>query len=89
MDKAGAYAIQHRGFRPVVNLEGCYANVMGLPLCHLAVTLSRYGIAPPVDVPDVCQHGLNIECPIFTAVFQGASWSCDGNGEKTPAGESE
>jgi septum formation protein len=31
-DKAGAYAIQHDGFRPVERIAGCYCNVMGLPL---------------------------------------------------------
>lgn len=32
MDKAGAYAIQHPVFRPVERIEGCYCNVVGLPL---------------------------------------------------------
>ncbi len=32
LDKAGAYAIQHRGFRPVQRLEGSETNVIGLPL---------------------------------------------------------
>jgi len=36
MDKAGAYAIQHPQFQPVLALQDCYAGVMGLPLCHLA-----------------------------------------------------
>ncbi len=40
MDKAGAYAIQHAGFHPVEKMEGCYANVMGLPLCHLTRQLN-------------------------------------------------
>ena len=30
-DKAGSYAIQHAGFRPVTRLDGCYLNVVGLP----------------------------------------------------------
>jgi septum formation protein len=33
MDKAGAYAIQHPDFQPVHSMQGCYAGVMGLPLC--------------------------------------------------------
>lgn len=32
LDKAGAYAIQHAGFRPVERLEGSETNVIGLPL---------------------------------------------------------
>ena len=32
MDKAGAYAIQGIASRWVTHLEGCYFNVMGLPV---------------------------------------------------------
>jgi septum formation protein len=32
MDKAGAYAIQGRAARWIPCIEGCYFNVMGLPL---------------------------------------------------------
>ena len=31
-DKAGGYAIQDPEFKPVESYEGCYCNVMGLPL---------------------------------------------------------
>jgi septum formation protein len=31
-DKAGAYGVQDAAFRPVQRYEGCYCNVMGLPL---------------------------------------------------------
>jgi MAF protein len=43
MDKAGAYAIQHRALSPVQRINGCYANVMGLPLCDLYCMLSHAG----------------------------------------------
>lgn len=32
MDKAGAYAVQGQGARLVTRVEGCYFNVMGLPV---------------------------------------------------------
>ena len=32
MDKAGAYAIQGLASRFVERIEGCYFNVMGLPV---------------------------------------------------------
>jgi len=32
LDKAGAYAVQGRAARFVTRIEGCYFNVMGLPL---------------------------------------------------------
>ena len=45
LDKAGAYAIQGLGAIFVEKLEGDYFNVIGLPLCALAVALARFGIS--------------------------------------------
>ncbi len=44
MDKAGAYAIQHPGFAPVAELDGCFTGVMGLPLGDLCDLLAEFGI---------------------------------------------
>ena len=52
-DKAGAYAIQHDGFHPVENFSHCFANVMGLPLCHVTRALRQLGVTVPNDVPTV------------------------------------
>lgn len=46
LDKAGAYAIQHAQFQPVESLRGCYANVVGLPLCLVSRLLKESGIQP-------------------------------------------
>jgi len=62
LDKAGAYAIQHQSFSPVERIEGCYASVMGLPLCHLARALAQLGLTLPVDVPQVCQGFTGYRC---------------------------
>lgn len=40
MDKAGAYGIQDREFRPVRRIGGCYTNVVGLPLCEVSRALA-------------------------------------------------
>jgi septum formation protein len=69
LDKAGGYAIQHPGFHPVTALEGCYASVMGLPLCHLARSMRHFSLTPPVDVPDVCQAALGYDCPVYPAIL--------------------
>ncbi len=45
-DKAGGYAIQDAVFGPVERLEGCYLNVVGLPLCAVSAGLMALG-APP------------------------------------------
>jgi septum formation protein len=42
-DKAGAYAIQGRAGRYIPRVEGCYFNVVGLPLARLHVLLSDLG----------------------------------------------
>jgi septum formation protein len=39
MDKAGAYAIQGRAARWIPRVEGCYFNVVGLPLALVASML--------------------------------------------------
>lgn len=63
MDKAGAYAIQHEGFHPVEALNGCFASVMGLPLCLLSQGLMEFGLNPPEELQDRCQAELNYACP--------------------------
>ena len=42
-DKAGAYGIQGLGGRFVWRIEGCYFNVMGLPISRLWSLLRRFG----------------------------------------------
>jgi septum formation protein len=42
-DKAGGYAIQGRAGRFVPRIEGCYFNVVGLPLARLARELRDLG----------------------------------------------
>ena len=44
MDKAGAYAIQGRAARWIPRIEGCYFNVVGLPLALVANLLKSRGM---------------------------------------------
>jgi septum formation protein len=71
MDKAGAYAIQHPQFQPVESMQGCYASVMGLPMCHVVRALSKMDVSPAADVPLACQSLLNYECPVSSAILRG------------------
>ncbi|MCL4442379.1 MAG: Maf family protein [Firmicutes bacterium] len=54
LGKAGAYAIQGLGSVFVKGIEGCYSNVVGLPLAKLARALKKFG----VDVLDRPLAGL-------------------------------
>ena len=69
LDKAGAYAIQHTGFHPVEQINGCYANVMGLPVCSLAGLLLQFGIQPVSPIVAACRASLGINCQIEETVF--------------------
>jgi len=47
MDKAGAYAIQGLGKKYIRKIEGCYFNVVGLPLPALIESLKEFNIQIP------------------------------------------
>ncbi|MBN1267029.1 MAG: septum formation protein Maf [Anaerolineales bacterium] len=73
LDKAGAYGIQDRDFAPVEidKMNGCFANVMGLPLCHLVVQLRRLGILTSTDIPAACQRYNEYHCPVYASILGG------------------
>ena len=61
MDKAGAYGIQNPAFQPTARIDGCYLNVVGLPLCVLVELLADFGVYPSAAI----QRQVNREsaCP--------------------------
>lgn len=72
LDKAGAYAIQHPEFRPVTDLSGCSANVMGLPMCYVIRIMQKINIQPNTDVFASCEIFLEYRrCPVSEAIQGG------------------
>ncbi len=72
LDKAGAYAIQHPGFQPVDREQfgDCFANVMGLPLCHLLRRLRRLDFESLTNLPAECQRFIPYECPVSEMILK-------------------
>jgi len=71
LDKAGAYAIQHPQFQPVANLTGCYASVMGLPVCHVILLMRKMNIQPDIDFFKNCAIFLEYQCPVSRDILSG------------------
>jgi septum formation protein len=70
LDKAGAYAIQHTGFHPVERLGGCYASVMGLPLCHVLRLFDRAGLPVVINMVGHCREEFNYDCPVANQIYK-------------------
>lgn len=68
-DKAGAYAIQDTQFHPVVRVEGCYLNVVGLPVCTLLRLMHHLGIYPSID-PDWSPPGQCPDCSYWAGLWK-------------------
>lgn len=71
LDKAGAYAIQHPQFQPVANLSGCFASVMGLPVCHVIRLMRMMDMQPQTDFFLSCETLLEYQCPVSRAILIG------------------
>lgn len=65
MDKAGAYGIQNSDFVAKTELSGCYASVMGFPICAVASMLMASGIQLEIGIEDRCQKLIGYDCPVF------------------------
>jgi MAF protein len=74
LDKAGAYAIQYLDFAPVARIDGCYTNVMGLPLCHLYCLLREIGMAPAETPVAACNHTNQRVCTVAKEILAGSAY---------------
>ena len=72
-DKAGAYAVQDTDLRPAADWEGCYNNIVGLPICRLLEMLQELGYQLPDGwtVPDAVACG--DDCPTVFGQLQEGS----------------
>lgn len=70
-DKAGGYGIQDGVFEPVdmSRFRECFANVMGLPLCHVVRTMRRVGIEAKSDIPAACIAHTGYACGIYPMIL--------------------
>ena len=64
MDKAVAYAVQDEEFRPARSWEGCYTNIIGLPLCRLSQMLAELGFDGTLSHPDADSPVCGPTCPL-------------------------
>lgn len=76
MDKAGAYAIQYAEWNPVEGFDGCYTNVMGLPMCHLYRVLRAWDVDVPRHPLESCPYALQEGCPYAREILAAASVPC-------------
>ena len=51
LDKAGGFGLQDEDSMFIGELDGCYTNALGFPLCEAKALLAEFGVAAPVDIP--------------------------------------
>jgi len=69
-DKAGGYAIQHPTFQPVHKVNGCFPNVVGLPVCQVVRLAAEFGHHQNLEVMESCNKS-DIPCWNYRRTFQG------------------
>ena len=65
-DRAGAYGVQDAEFNPASAVDGCYLNVVGLPLCAVRALL-------PTDAPALLPAHIYATCAAHEAAGEGTA----------------
>ena len=87
LDKAGGYAIQGAGARLVARYDGCYSNIVGLPVCHTFFALRRLGVGVPERPEPAFTRAFGFECPAWRIAYaQGRSLRNAGDYETAVGG---
>ena len=69
LDRAGAYAIQGGGGALVASYDGCYANIVGLPLCHTFFALRKAGVAMTERPESAFAREFGFVCPAWRIAY--------------------
>src|SRR5256885_8432631 len=69
LDRAGAYAIQGGGAALVAGYAGCYANIVGLPLCHTFFALRKAGVVMPERPEPAFARSFGFTCPAWRIAY--------------------
>ena len=69
LDRAGAYAIQGGGADLVARYDGCYSNIVGLPLCHVFFGLRKIGLGVPERPEPAFSRAFGFECPAWRIAY--------------------
>jgi septum formation protein len=69
LDRAGAYAIQGQGGTLVASYDGCYANIVGLPLCHAFFALRKVGVSLPERPEPAFERAFGFICPAWRIAY--------------------
>ena len=72
-DKAGAYAVQDTELRPATHWQGCYNNIVGLPVCRLLEMLEELGYEMPTGWTVPAGVVCGADCTIDRTKWEGKS----------------
>jgi septum formation protein len=78
LGKAGAYNIHGRGGDLIASYDGCYQNVVGLPVCYLYFALRRLGVVTPERPEPAFERAFGFRCPAWDHARFQARWLHDG-----------
>ena len=85
LDRAGAYAIQGQGADRVAWYDGCYSNIVGLPLCHVFFALRKLGIGVPERPEPAFEREFGFQCPAWRIAYAQGRQLRDGTDYDTKA----
>jgi len=78
LGKAGAYNIHGRGGDLIESYDGCYQNIVGLPVCYLYFALRKVGVVTPERPEPAFERAFGFECPGWQHARRQSRWLHDG-----------